>query len=271
MKSFRTTSKILFPVILLTSIILFAISASWFSPYSYDETILSCKNTPPCFRFWFGSDELGRDLWVRTALGTGISLCIGIAGACIDVCIGAVYGAFAALRGGKTEEILMRAADILHSIPHLLLVILITVVFGSGMVSLLTALTVTGWIKMARIIRSKALVLAKTDFVAASRLMGGSSFHIIKRHLLPNCTQAVLVTLLFTIPQVIFTEAFLSFLGLGIKAPVASLGSMIHDGLPAVALYPWRLLIPTGFLCSLLLGFHLIGERMSDTLQREEL
>ncbi len=250
--------------VFLFLLLLFAIFAPCISPYTYYETHLSYKNTPPCSAFWFGTDELGRDLFTRLGLGARISLFIGVAASCIDLIVGVVFGAFAALSGGETEEGLMRFADILHSIPYLLVVILLMVVLGQGIPTLLIALTVTGWIKMARIVRSRAKQLCESDFVKASIALGGSKKHILLKHLLPNCMGPIFVTLTLTVPSAIFSEAFLSFLGLGIQAPVASWGSMTNDGLTAMRYYPWRLFFPAGFISLTLLSFYLIGEGLRD-------
>ncbi len=250
--------------VFLSFLLLFAILAPYLTPYTYFETHLSLKNTPPCKEFWFGTDELGRDLFTRVAWGARISLFIGIAASCIDLVIGVIFGAFAALSGGNTEEYMMRVADILYSIPYLLVVILLMVILGSGITTILIALTVTGWIKMARIVRGQAKQLCQMDFVKASIALGGSKKHILLRHLLPNCMGPIFVTLTLTIPSAIFSEAFLSFLGLGIQAPIASWGSMTNDGLSALRSYPWRLFFPAGFISFTLLSFYLIGEGLRD-------
>lgn len=250
--------------VFLLLLLLFAILAPSLTPYTYFETHLSLKNTPPCKEFWFGTDELGRDLFTRVALGARISLFIGIAASCIDLVIGVLFGAFAALSGGNIEEYMMRGADILYSIPYLLVVILLMVILGSGLTTILIALTVTGWIKMARIVRGQAKQLCQMDFIKASIALGGSKKHILLRHLLPNCMGPIFVTLTLTIPSAIFSEAFLSFLGLGIQAPIASWGSMTNDGLSALRSYPWRLFFPAGFISFTLLSFYLIGEGLRD-------
>ncbi|MES2200005.1 MAG: ABC transporter permease [Chlamydiota bacterium] len=250
--------------VFLLLLLLFAILAPCITPYTYFETHLSLKNTPPCKEFWFGTDELGRDLFTRMGWGARISLFIGIAASCIDLVIGVLFGAFAALSGGDVEEYMMRAADILYSIPYLLVVILLMVILGSGLTTILIALTVTGWIKMARIVRGQTKQLCQMDFVKASVALGGNKKHILLRHLLPNCMGPIFVTLTLTIPSAIFSEAFLSFLGLGIQAPIASWGSMTNDGLSALRTYPWRLFFPAGFISFTLLSFYLIGEGLRD-------
>jgi oligopeptide transport system permease protein len=250
--------------VFLFLLLLFAIFGPTLTPYTYFETHLSLKNTPPCKEFWFGTDELGRDLFTRVGWGARISLFIGISASCIDLVIGVLFGAFASLSGGKIEEYMMRAADILYSIPYLLVVILLMVLLGSGISPLLIALTIIGWIKMARIVRAQTKQLCQMDFVKAAVALGANKKHVLLRHLLPNSMGPIFITLTLTIPSVIFAEAFLSFLGLGIQAPIASWGSMTNDGLSAMRSYPWRLFFPAGFISFTLLTFYLIGEGLRD-------
>lgn len=264
LSSFTQNKLALTGCVFLLFLLLFAILAPTLTPYTYFETHLSLKNTPPCKEFWFGTDELGRDLFTRMGFGARISLFIGVAASCIDLLLGVLFGAFAALLGGKIEEYMMRIADILYSIPYLLVVILLMVILGPGLSTILIALTITGWIKMARIVRGQARQLCQMDFIKASIALGGNKKHILVKHLLPNCMGPIFVTLTLTIPSAIFSEAFLSFLGLGIQAPVASLGSMTNDGLTALRSYPWRLFFPAGFISFTLLSFYLLGEGLRD-------
>ena len=262
--SFYQNKLALIGLFILLLLVLLAIIAPMISPYSYFETHLSLKNTPPCKKFWFGTDELGRDLFTRIWWGARISLFIGIAASFIDLVIGVFLGAFAALLGGKAEEFIMRLADILHSIPYLLVVILLMVVVGPGLISILIALTLTGWIGMARMVRGQMLLLRQMEFVKAAIALGASHKRLMLRHLIPNCLGQIIVTVTLTIPSAIFAEAFLSFLGLGIQAPIASLGMMANDGLSALRAYPWRLFFPAGFISLTLLSFSVIGEGLRD-------
>ncbi|MBS0628068.1 MAG: ABC transporter permease, partial [Verrucomicrobia bacterium] len=168
LSSFIQNKLALTGLIFLSLLLLFAILAPTLTPYTYFETHLSLKNTSPCKEFWFGTDELGRDLFTRIGFGARISLFIGVVASCIDLVIGVLFGAFAALLGGKAEEYMMRTVDVLHSIPYLLIVILLMVVLGPGLSTILIALTVTGWIKMARIVRGQARQLCQMDFIKAS-------------------------------------------------------------------------------------------------------
>ena len=240
--------------------------APMLSPYSFNEIHLDLKNMPPSMQFWFGTDELGRDLFTRVWWGARISLFIGVTAASIDVAFGVLWGAISAYAGGRTDEWMMRICDILYSIPYLLVVILLTVIRGSGIGTILIAMTLTGWINMARISRGQVLQLKQNDYVAAAQIMGASAWRILLRHLLPNAIGSIVATLTLTIPTAIFTEAFLSFLGLGVQAPAASWGVMVNDGLGAMRYYPWRLLFPAAMITLTILCFNLMGNALRDAL-----
>ena len=158
----------------------------------------------------------------------------------------------------------MRLADILYSIPYLLVVILLMVIMGSGLATIIIALAMTGWINMARIVRGQILQLKQLDFVKAATALGASRRRILLRHLIPNAMGPIIVTLTLTIPSAIFAEAFLSFLGLGVQAPIASWGTMANDGLPAMRYYPWRLFFPASFISLTMLSFNLLGDGLRD-------
>lgn len=241
-----------------------AIIGPMFSHYSYSEIHLELKNTPPGSLYWFGSDELGRDLFTRVWWGARISLFIGVSAATIDVAFGVIWGSISAYAGGKVDELMMRICDILHSIPYILFVLLLTVIRGSGIGTILIAMTLTGWISMARIIRGQIMQLKQNEYISAARVMGASPARIIFRHLLPNVIGPAIAMLTLTIPTAIFTEAFLSFLGLGIQAPAASWGVMVGDGLNAMRYYPWRLFFPAFMITLTMLCFNLLGNGLRD-------
>lgn len=249
-----------------TLVILFvmAIIGPYITPYTYSEIHLEVKNSAPSLKFWFGTDELGRDIFTRLFYGTRISLTIGIAAALVDLLIGVIYGSFSAITGGMTDEIMTRICDILYAIPHLLMVILLMVVMGPGIITIIIALTITGWINMARIVRGQVLQLKESDFVLAATILGASKKRIIFKHLLPNAMGPIIATMTLTIPTAIFAEAFLSFLGLGIQAPVSSLGVMVNDGLGALRYYPWRLFFPASMITIIMLSFNLVGDALRD-------
>ncbi len=254
----------LFGLVTLILLSFMALIGPFLTPYTYYETHLSLKNSSPSATFWFGTDELGRDLFTRCWWGARISLFVGISASLIDLIIGVFYGATAALLGGKKEEWMMRFADILYTIPYLLVVILLMVVIGSGVSTIIIALTITGWITMARIVRSQILQIKTQDYVRAATALGATRGRLLVRHLIPNAMGPIIVTLTLTIPSAIFAEAFLSFLGLGVQAPIASWGTMANDGLPALRYYPWRLFFPATFISLTMLSFNLLGDGLRD-------
>jgi oligopeptide transport system permease protein len=249
---------------ILICLIVFAIIGPWITKYTYYELHLPQKNLPPSCDFWFGTDELGRDIFTRIWWGARISLYVGFTAALVDMVVGVFIGSCAGWFGGKTDECLMRLADILYSIPYLLIVILLMVVVGPGLLSIILALTLTGWVPMARIVRGQILQLKRLDYAEAAYALGASSSRILFLHLLPNAMGSIITTMTFTIPTAIFAEAFLSFLGLGIQAPIASWGTMASDGLPALSYYPWRIFFPAAFISLTMLCFNLVGDGLRD-------
>ncbi|NGX56211.1 MAG: Oligopeptide transport system permease protein OppC [Candidatus Anoxychlamydiales bacterium] len=265
-KRFLLNKAAFFGLVIIFSLIILSIFVPMFSSYTYFETNLEIKNTPPSFKYFFGTDELGRDIFTRVFIGARISLFIGIMAAIIDIVIGVVYGAVSAYIGGVTDEIMMRIADVIATVPYLLTVILLMVVMGSGITTIIIAITMTGWINMARIVRAQILTLKKMPFIEAAKIYGASNLRIIFSHLLPNCTGSIITTMTITIPLAIFTEAFLSFLGLGVQAPLASWGVMINDSLSALRYYPYRLFFPAFMISITMFAFNLVGDGLRDAL-----
>lgn len=250
----------------LTSSILFALFFPFFSSRSPYELHLEMRNLAPNSSFLLGTDELGRDLLVRVAFGIRISLSIALSATLIDLTIGLFWGSLAAFLGGWKEEVMLRILDILQAIPYLLIVILLTVLRGTGMVTILIAMSFTGWIPTARIVRGEITKIKNLDYIKGAHAIGASFFYIMRRYFLPNAIGPIIASATLTIPSAIFTEAFLSFLGLGIQAPDASLGVMISDGLGAIRYYPWRLWVPSIAITSLLFSLHLISQAIRDAV-----
>lgn len=246
--------------ILLTMILLTSALGPTLSGYKYDETHLVQKNNPPSNEFWLGSDDLGRDVFTRICYGARISLFVGLAAAFVDLAIGLLWGGISGFFGGYLDEIMMRVADILYSLPYLLVAVLLIVVMGTGLVSIILAITIMGWITMARIVRGQILLLKEMEYVQAASLLGASFTRILFKHLLPNASGPILITLTLTIPSAIFSEAFLSFLGLGVQAPIASWGTMASEGLASLSYYPWRIFFPAFFISVTMLAFYMVGE-----------
>lgn len=250
----------------LIVIILASIFGPMISAFNYYSNDYLNTNKAPSGVHWFGTDNLGRDMWVRTWMGARISLTVGLAAALIDLIIGIVYGGVMGYFGGRVDEIMNKFSEILYSIPYLLVVILLLVVFEPGLWTIIIALTVTGWITMSWIVRGEIIQLKNRDFVLAARSMGAGAGRQLFKHLLPNALGPIIVTVTLSVPSAIFSEAFLSFLGLGVQAPIASLGSMINDALTGWNLYPWRMWFPATVICLTMLAFNLLGDGLRDAL-----
>ncbi len=250
----------------LIFLIIMAIIGPNLNDYTYYGTQLEMKNQGPSLSHWFGTDDLGRDIFTRVWYGARISLFVGFTAAIIDLIIGVFWGGIAGLFGGKTDEIMMRIADILYAIPSLLVIIMLMVVLGSGLVPIIIALTIMGWIGMARIVRGQIMLLKEQEYVQAAIILGAGLRRKLFKHLIPNSLGPIIITVTMTIPTAIFIEAFLSFLGLGIQAPIASWGTMASDGLPALKYYPWRLFFPAFFISWTMLSFNLVGDGLRDAL-----
>jgi oligopeptide transport system permease protein len=251
-------------VILIT---LGAILVPMLSKFHYADNNLMATNQGPSLEHWFGTDQLGRDLFVRVLYGARYSLFIGFAASMLNLLIGILYGGIAGLLGGWVDNIMMRIIDIIYSIPMTIYVILLMVIFDKGgLFNIIVALAVSYWIGMARIVRSEILQLKQQEFTLAARTLGASQKRILLKHLLPNCMGSIIVTLTLQIPSAIFTEAFLSFIGLGIVPPAASWGTLANDALQTLRLFPYQLFFPTLAICLTILSFNLLGDGLRDAL-----
>nr|WP_046214745.1 ABC transporter permease [Paenibacillus wulumuqiensis] len=253
-------------LVVLFIIILMSIIGPHMVPYNYYSNDLMNTNKSMSAEHWFGTDNLGRDMWVRTWMGARISLIVGFSAALIDLIIGIIYGAVMGYKGGRVDEVMNKISEILYSIPYLLIVILLLVVMEPGLTTIIFALAVTGWVTMSWIVRGEIMQLKNRDFILAARSMGASGSRQLFKHLLPNALGPIIVTVTLSVPSAIFAEAFLSFLGLGVQAPVSSLGSMINDALQGWNLYPWRMWFPAGLICITMLAFNLLGDGLRDAL-----
>lgn len=250
--------------------LIFLLFMAIFGPYISQHTLdrnLADQNLSPSGKYWFGTDGMGRDVFTRTWYGARVSLFVGVAAALIDFLIGVAYGGIAGYKGGRIDNMMMRVVEVLYGLPHLLVVILLMVVMGPGLGTIIVALTVTGWIGMARIVRGQVLQLKNYEFVLASKTFGTKTARIIRKNLLPNTMGPIIVQMTLTVPSAIFAEAFLSFLGLGIQPPFTSWGMMAEDGLSSILSgYWWRLAFPAFFISATMFAFNVLGDGLQDAL-----
>ncbi len=264
-------------IIVLGVITLMALLAPLLSAYAYDEInydIVSCAPSwwpwpAPCSAggsHWFGTDAVGRDLFVRVLYGARVSLAVGLVATLVSLLIGVLYGATAGYLGGRIDGLMMRAVDILYSLPFIFFVIILMVLFDRNFILLFVAIGAVEWLTMARIVRGQTLSIKQKEFIEAARAGGVSSFSIIRRHIIPNVVGPVVVYVTLTVPGVILTESFLSFLGLGIQEPLTSWGVLISDGANEMETAPWMLIFPALFMAVTLFCFNFIGDGLRDAL-----
>lgn len=214
--------------------------------------------------YWFGSDVLGRDIFTRTWMGTRISLYIALVAVVIDMLFGLSYGLISGYFGGKVDNVMQRFAEILNGIPNLVIVTLLIVVLKPGLLTITFSLMITGWIGMNRIARAQVLKLKEQEFVLASKTLGAKSFFIIFKEILPNIIGPIITSTMFSIPNAIFTEAFLAFIGLGVPAPMASLGSLISEAFKSFTTHPYMIVAPLVVLAILMLSFNIVADGIRD-------
>lgn len=257
----------MFGLIIISILIILALIGPYINQFSYFEQDFNIRNQWPDKVHWFGTDTLGRDLWTRAWYGARISLFIGFMATIIDFIIGAIYGGISGLKGGKVDEIMMRFAEVLYSIPYLLMVILLMVIMDPGLFPIILAMTITGWLRMARLVRGQVLQLKEQEFVHAAEAVGADTKWILKKHLIPNTMGPILVNVTLTVPTAIFAEATLSFLGLGVQAPMASWGSMANDALQSLFTgTTYQLFIPAFLISLTMFGFNVLGDGLRDAL-----
>ncbi|OWZ83694.1 ABC transporter permease [Natranaerobius trueperi] len=251
---------------ILSFIIIMCLIGPYLTPYEYNIGEVSNNNEPPSKEHWFGTDSLGRDIFTRVWMGGRVSIGIGIIGAIIDIIIGLTYGGISAYFGGKVDNIMMRIVETLVSIPYLVVVVLVSLIIGQGLLSLIIAMTITGWCHMARLVRGQVLQIKQQEYILAARALGTSPVRIIAQHLIPNTIGVMVVAATFDIPSFIFGEAFLSYIGLGVQSPMTSWGAMASSAQQHMMFYPYQLFFPALLISLTMLSFQLLGDGLRDAL-----
>lgn len=299
LRRFRRNKIAMVSLIVVIIIMIFAFIVPSFYPYTYKEQIRGSENLAPMqysetelarieagenvFPHICGTDKLGRDYAIRLMLGARISLLVGLVASFLILIIGSTYGAISAFFGGWVDMIMMRITDIIYTVPDILLIILISVslkeplnnlaatpgfsmlnTLGPNLVSIFIVFALLYWVSMARIVRSQVLALKESEYVTAARALGASNGRIIKKHLLTNCIGTLIVTTTLQIPSSIFTESFMSFLGIGVAVPLPSLGSLATDALKGMNTYPYLLFLPAILISVIILSFNLLGDGLRD-------
>ena len=251
---------------LFVGIALLCLIGPFFVPHSHETTQLAYGAQAPSWTHWFGTDELGRDILVRTLIGGRISIGVGFAATMVALLIGVVYGMIAGYYGGRMEAAMMRFVDTLYALPFTIIVILLTVLLGRSILLIFLAIGAVEWLTMARIVRGQTKALRKQTFVDAAIVAGVPTRRILGRHILPNLLSPVIVFTTLTIPAVILLESVISFLGLGVQPPMSSWGILINEGAVKLDIYPWMLIFPALFFSLTILALNFVGDGLRDAL-----
>ncbi|MGG1676575.1 oligopeptide ABC transporter permease [Neobacillus sp. NRS-1170] len=286
-------------LVILAILIIMAFVGPMITPYAYDTQNTKHNNLPPRIQslenvhwlpfdgtlqrrdgsvynayevrkvdayYWFGTDNLGRDLFARVWKGTQVSLFIAFMAALIDMVIGVTYGAVSGYLGGRTDSFMQRIIEIIVGIPNLIIVVLMILVLKPGIIPIIIALTITGWTSMARVVRAQVLKFKGQEFVLAAKTLGASDSSIIFKHMIPNMFGVIIINTMFSIPNAIFFEAFLSFIGLGLQEPNASLGTLVNDGFKSMIAFPYQMIIPSIMIALIMVCFNLVADGLRDAL-----
>jgi oligopeptide transport system permease protein len=268
----RSNPGAVWAMFVILSIVLLTLFGPWFNPNGIETLDWSHVASQPALQsaHWFGTDRLGRDLFARTLEGTRVSLAVGLVASAVSLVVGIGYGAVAGYIGGRADHVMMRIIEILSGLPLIFFVIFLTVIFGRSEYLLFISIGAVGWLTMARIVRGQTLSIRQREFIEAAVASGADTSRIIIKHVIPNVIGPVIVYATLTVPQIIMFESFLSFLGLGIQEPHASLGTLIAEGAGEMEAAPWILLVPGGFLAVLLLSLNIFGDGLRDALDVKE-
>lgn len=265
-RNFRRNKLALVSLCFILLMCLLAIFVPIFSPYTYDGMDTTALNQLPSLQHWFGTDKFGRDIFVRVMFGARISLAVGFSAAAINMVIGIIYGGIAGYVGGKADLIMMRVVDMLYSIPSLLYIILIMLVFGSNMFSVLLGICISSWVGMARLVRTQVMSLKEQEFSLAAFVMGASRARILFKHLIVNSIGPIIVSLTLMVPSAIFQESFLGFVGIGISAPMSSWGTLANEARMVLNSYPIQIVWPVLSICLTMLALNFLGDGLGEAL-----
>jgi oligopeptide transport system permease protein len=267
-QSLRRNRAAMAALLTMGVVVILVLAAPLLSAYTMDSTDWDLISIGPSLTtgHYFGTDDVGRDLFVRTLYGGRISLMVGLAATAVSLIIGIAWGATAGYLGGRIDQVMMRIVDVLYAMPFMFFVILLMVFFGRNIFLIFVAVGAINWLDMARIVRGQTLSLKKKEYVEAARAGGVGTVDIIRRHIVPNLLGVVVVYVTLTIPQVIMVESFLSFLGLGVQEPMTSWGALVNDGAQSMESAPWALIFPASFLALTLFCFNFVGDGLRDAL-----
>ena len=263
---FKRNKLALVGLVFLGIMVVLAIFVPMLSPYTYDQMDITSLNALPSLKHPMGTDRFGRDILVRVMYGARISLSVGFSAAAINLVIGIIWGGIAGYAGGKLDTIMMRIADIIYSIPSMLYVIMVMLIFGSNIWSILIGICISSWIGMARLVRAQVMSLKEQEFAMAAYVLGASTSRILFKHLIINCIGPIIVNLTLMVPSAIFTEAFLSFVGIGISAPAASWGTLANEARGLVETHPIQIIWPVASICLTMLSLNFIGDGVGEAL-----
>jgi len=263
---FTKNKRAVFGLIVLVIVVLMAILGPVFSPFSYEDQNIALRNAAPTAQHLFGTDKMGRDIYVRILYGARISLGVGIVAAIVNLILGTLYGGIAGYVGGKVDMVMMRVVDIIYSVPSMLYIVLIMLWLGAGVSSIILGISITCWIGTARIVRSQVKSLREQEFTMAAFVLGASPKRILIKHLLVNAMGPIIVNITLMVPQAIFTEAWLSFIGVGISAPKASWGTLCDAASELIMVYPMQTIYPLVAICLTIISFNFVGEGLERAL-----
>ena len=265
-QDFFSNKRAMIGLVILLIVVCMAVFGPMFCKTSYEVQDLAHRNAGPSLKHFFGTDKMGRDIFVRILYGARISLSVGFMAALVNLVVGTIYGGIAGYVGGKVDNVMMRFVDIIYSVPGMLYIVLIMLWLGAGVGSIMLGISITCWIDMARIVRQEVKSLKEQEFTTAAFVLGAKPSRILLKHLLVNAMGPIIVTVTLQVPQAIFTEAWLSFLGVGISAPKASWGTLAEAARELIQVYPMQTIYPLVAICLTIISFNFVGEGLERAL-----